>query len=122
MPHPNPAGNERPIHRTVPALVWADIDEGVVDMIRRLNEIPGVRTNASCQGTIGEGGPRPYPAHVMAHWMSEESLEEIRREYDGSNTVEQQKAFDVSWKTLEASLVAYFAAYRAQFPTEGTAP
>jgi hypothetical protein len=59
------------VHETVPMLVWADIDLGIVDMVRRMNEIPGCRTEASCQGTIGEGGPRPYPAHVMASWTAE---------------------------------------------------
>lgn len=68
-------------HPTTPIKVWADIDLGVVDMVVVLNSIEGVRTIASCQGTIGEGGPRPYPAHVMALWTPE-ALKEIRRYYD----------------------------------------
>jgi len=68
-------------HETKAILVWADIDLGVVDMVQRLNQIPGCRTIASCQGTIGEGGPHPYPAHVMATW-SLEALLVIKKEFD----------------------------------------
>ena len=49
-------------HNEVPVLVWADIDENIADFVRYLNTIPGVRTDASCQGTLGEGGPAPYRA------------------------------------------------------------
>jgi hypothetical protein len=50
-------------------------------MVRYLNTLPDVRTHASCQGTIGEGGPEPYRAQVMATWPKE--LEErIRSEFD----------------------------------------
>ena len=52
------------IHQTVPVLVWADVDVGIADMVRMLNTIPGVRTHANCQGTIGEGGPAPYGPEV----------------------------------------------------------
>jgi tRNA(Phe) wybutosine-synthesizing methylase Tyw3 len=45
----------RPIHETIPVQVWADIDVGIADLVKLLNKIPGVRTFASCQGTIGEG-------------------------------------------------------------------
>jgi hypothetical protein len=69
------------IHQTKPVQVWADIDEGVVDMVERLNEIPGCRTDDSCQGTIGEGGPHPYPAYVSAHWTPE-ALVQIKQEFE----------------------------------------
>ena len=58
----------RPDHETVPVQVWADIDTGIAEMVRYLNTLPGLRTDASCQGTIGEGGPNPYRAQVLAHW------------------------------------------------------
>jgi hypothetical protein len=57
-------------HRTRPLQVWVDVDEGIYDMVAYLQTIPGVRTQASCQGTIGEGGPNPYRAQVMASWSS----------------------------------------------------
>jgi len=69
------------IHETVAIKVWADIDIGVVDMVLRLNDIAGCRTEASCQGTLEEGGAHPYPAHVMAHWTIE-ALTIIRSEFE----------------------------------------
>lgn len=35
-------------HETVAIQVWADIDVGIVDLVRALNTWPGVRTHASC--------------------------------------------------------------------------
>jgi len=58
-------------HPTRPIQVWADVDLGVADLVTYLNTIPGVRTMASCQGTIGEGGPNPYRAQVLATWPKE---------------------------------------------------
>lgn len=55
-------------HVTRPMKVWVDIDLGIADLVAWLNWIPGIRTLASCQGTIGEGGPSPYRAQVMASW------------------------------------------------------
>jgi hypothetical protein len=69
------------IHETVPVQVWADVDKGIADLVMYLNTIPGVRTDASCQGTIGEGGPAPYPAHVMCHWELE-AYERLKAEFD----------------------------------------
>ena len=66
------------IHETVPVLVWADVDIGIAKAVRRLNEIADVRTHASCQGTIGEGGAQPYPPHVMVSWRSPEAFEKIK--------------------------------------------
>jgi len=43
-------------HKTIPIQVWVDVDEGIADMVLYLNTIPGVRTHACCQGTLGEGG------------------------------------------------------------------
>jgi hypothetical protein len=60
-----------PSHKTLPVPVWADVDEGIAELVVYLNMIPGVRTIASCQGTIGEGGPNPYRAQVMATWPTE---------------------------------------------------
>lgn len=59
------------VHETVPIQVWVDVDIGIADAVRYLNTIPGIRTIASYKGTIGEGGPHPYRAHVMADWTDE---------------------------------------------------
>ena len=56
------------IHKTRPLQIWVDVDEGIARAVEYLNRIPGVRTFASCQGTIGEGGAEPYRAHVLAYW------------------------------------------------------
>jgi hypothetical protein len=58
-------------HETRPVQVWVDADVGIADAIIYLNTIAGVRTHASCQGTVGEGGPNPYRAQVMATWTDE---------------------------------------------------
>jgi len=68
-------------HLTIPVLVWADIDIGVAKIVADLNRIDGVRTHASCQGTIGEGGPEPYPARIMVSWENDNALDRIRRRY-----------------------------------------
>ena len=68
-------------HKQIPIQVWVDVDEGVAEMVKYLNTIPGVRTHASCQGTIGEGGPAPYPAQVMATW-TQETFSRLRSEFD----------------------------------------
>ena len=72
-----PEGN----HKQVAVQVWADVDEGIADMVRYLNTIPGVRTLASCQGTLGEGGPEPYRPQVMATWPAV-AFERLQSEFD----------------------------------------
>jgi len=68
-------------HKTRPVQVWQDIDVGIADMVEHLNTIPGVRTDASCQGTIGEGGSAPYGPYVMANWTPE-GLTALKEKYD----------------------------------------
>jgi hypothetical protein len=63
-------------HKTVPVVVVVDVDEGIAHAVEYLNAIPGVRTFASCQGTIGEGGASPYPTQVLIH-CSEEILQSL---------------------------------------------
>jgi hypothetical protein len=58
-------------HTTTAIQVWADVDVGIADLVLYLNTIPGVRTDASCQGSIGDGGAAPYGPYVMAHWDPE---------------------------------------------------
>jgi hypothetical protein len=58
-------------HNTKPIQVWVDVDCGIADDVVWLNAISGVRTFASCQGTIGEGGPHPYRAQIMTWWPEE---------------------------------------------------
>ena len=72
-----PEGN----HKQVPIQVWVDVDEGIAHMVLYLNTISGVRTIASCQGTLGEGGPKPYRAQVMATWPPG-VFERLRSEFD----------------------------------------
>lgn len=55
-------------HRTRAVQVWIDVDEGIADLVETLNTIDGLRTLASCQGSIGEGGPEPYGPYVMVCW------------------------------------------------------
>lgn len=61
------------VHKTRAIKVWVDVDEGIVDFVLLLNDLPGIRTDASCQGTIGEGGVAPYEAHVMVTWRDAEA-------------------------------------------------
>ena len=68
-------------HKTRPIQVWVDADLGIADMVEYLNTIPGIRTQASCQGTIGEGGPHPYRPQVMCIWTAE-ALERLQAEFD----------------------------------------
>jgi hypothetical protein len=77
---------DRPVHITVPVQVWADIDTGIAGMVRYLNTIPGVRTEASCQGTIGEGGPAPYRAYAMVRWQDDATGQRLLAEFDHSET------------------------------------
>lgn len=70
------------VHQTIPVQVWADIDEGIVDVVKHLNTIEGVRTWDSCQGTIGEGGAEPYKAYVMLSWPDEAALQRLQAEFD----------------------------------------
>jgi tRNA(Phe) wybutosine-synthesizing methylase Tyw3 len=70
------------IHKTVPIQVWVDVDEGIVEFVRKLNTIEGVRTHHSCQGTIGEGGAEPYPAYVAVSWADDEARDELKRTGD----------------------------------------
>jgi hypothetical protein len=70
------------IHKTVPIQVWVDVDEGIVEFVRELNDIPGVRTHASCQGTLGEGGAEPYRAFVSVSWDRDETLRTLAQDYD----------------------------------------
>lgn len=59
------------MHETVEVQVWADVDVGIAECVRWLNSLPGVRTFASCQGTIGEGGASPYGPYIKAWWPEE---------------------------------------------------
>lgn len=73
-----PEGNHK--QRTISVLV--DVDDGIADLVLYLNTIPDVRTHASCQGTIGEGGPHPYHPQVMVAWSTPHAFERLQREFD----------------------------------------
>jgi hypothetical protein len=68
-------------HETRPVQVWVDADVGIADLVIYLNTIDGVRTHASCQGTIGEGGPNPYRAQVMCSWAPE-AFSRLEKEFE----------------------------------------
>lgn len=72
----------RPVHTTIAMQVWADVDIGIAETVRRLNAIPGVRTHASCQGSVGEGGAKPYRPYVMVSWRDGLALDRLRRDFD----------------------------------------
>lgn len=65
-------------------MVPVDVDEGVADMVSYLNTIPGVRTHASCQGTIGEGGEHPYRPQVLVTWTDDAAFARLSTEFDTS--------------------------------------
>jgi hypothetical protein len=67
-------------HETRTVWVKVDADVGIARMVEELNEIRGVRTDTSCQGTLGEGGPHPYRAYVRCHWTPQ-GLKILRRRY-----------------------------------------
>ncbi len=69
-------------HKTLPVKVVVDIDEGIAPMVIHMNTIPGIRTLASCQGTIGEGGAEPYGPQVMFTWDNLDALAGIKQFYD----------------------------------------
>jgi len=69
-------------HETRPILVWVDADLGIADMVESLNRIEGVRTHASCQGSIGEGGPEQYGSYVEISWPDGETLDLVRQDYE----------------------------------------
>ncbi len=79
-----PEGN----HKQISIQVWIDVDEGIAEAVLYLNTIPGVRTHASCQGTIGEGGPNPYRPQVMVTWDRPEAFDRLKSEFDMSNISE----------------------------------
>lgn len=68
-------------HKTRAIQVLVDADLGIADMVEYLNTIPGVRTQTSCQGTIGEGGQNPYGPYVMC-WWTPEALLRLQAEFD----------------------------------------
>jgi hypothetical protein len=68
-------------HLTRPIKVWADVDLEIAEMVEYLNTIPGLRTLASCQGTLGEGGENPYRPQVMCTWPPE-LFERLKDEFD----------------------------------------
>lgn len=80
----------RDFHKTVPVQVWVDADERIADMVRMLNTIPGVRTHASCQGTLGElnddekaDGAVESPPYVMVSWGDDRKALEALETLDG---------------------------------------
>jgi hypothetical protein len=67
-------------HQTRPVQVWVDADIGIADLVERLNSTPGVRTTASCQGTLTDGGITP--PHVLVNWLDDATLKLLLRDFD----------------------------------------
>jgi hypothetical protein len=61
------------MHRTVPVQVWVDVDEGIAELVRHLNTMPGIRTHASCQGG------HSYGPQVMVTWADDAALALLSR-------------------------------------------
>ncbi len=72
-------------HKQRTILVRVDVDEGVADLVLYLNAITGIRTHASCQGTIGEGGAQPFRPQVMVTWANREAYRRLLDEFDMSD-------------------------------------
>ena len=68
-------------HETRAVRVWVDADLGIAEMVEALNLIEGVRTHASCQGTIGEGGPEQYGPYVQISWPDEAAFAAIQSKF-----------------------------------------
>jgi len=78
------SGATKPLHDLQPkssVKVWVDIDNGIADEVKWLNRFKGVRTFASCEGTIGEGGANPHKAYVMAY-IPEIHLPDILKKFE----------------------------------------
>ena len=58
-------------HKVIPIKIWVEVDENICEDVRFLNNLTGVRTFASCQGTLTEGGPEPYKSYILAYWPKE---------------------------------------------------
>lgn len=69
-------------HITKRVKVWANVDVGIADLVEYLQTIEGVTTQASCQGTLGEGGPNPYRPQVLCTWDDESVLKRLESEFD----------------------------------------
>ena len=62
------------IHETATVWVKASVDIGIASLVEELQAFPGVYTDSSCRGTIGEGGAAPYPPFVSVHWADDAAL------------------------------------------------
>lgn len=88
---------EHIFHKTRPIKVWVDVDVGIYETVLMLNRMKGIRTLASCQGTIGEGGPNEHPADVMITWKKWEDVKPLLKEFRYEAL---GKHFGYLWKRL----------------------
>jgi tRNA(Phe) wybutosine-synthesizing methylase Tyw3 len=72
----------RDVHEHITVWVKVHVDIGIASMVGRLNQMIGVYTSSSCQGTIGEGGAEPYGPFVAVYWEDETARHRIEAEYD----------------------------------------
>lgn len=62
-------------HETVPVQCWIEIDLAIAPLVEYLNTIPGVRTEASCEGGIC------YGPQVMVSWLKREAFDFLSAHY-----------------------------------------
>lgn len=97
-------------HKTVPVQVWADIDEGVAGLVAYLNTIPGVRTHASCQGTLdgsGEGG-LSYRPQILVSWEDDATFKRLAAEFDFGNLHEMRNSNSAYLHPRDNALFKYY--------------
>ena len=63
-------------HKQVRTHVWALVDTGILEHVKRLNEMPGVLTHTSCE--VGDN----YAPYIMITWENDEARAAIVAEYD----------------------------------------
>jgi len=123
-------------HKTRPVKVWVDIDLDIVSMVECINTMPGIRTHASCQGSIGEGGPWPYDPYVEVSWQNEAALKSLKARYEvevvgenwghahprvGARENESYQSKENMVETIPMRKVVAIADYHDQPPIDTTA-
>lgn len=63
-------------HRQIRIEVYAMVDVGIIEHVRRLNAMAGVLTHTSCEGD------ESYPPYVMVTWEDDAARARIVAEFD----------------------------------------
>src|SRR5580704_5658815 len=72
-PRANPPA--RAPHETVPIRCVIDIDKRIAPLVEYLNTLPGVRTDASCEGGLC------YGPQVMVSWLTPDAFDFLSANY-----------------------------------------